>query len=447
MAGSLDQHIRGYTGPLLLKRLHHIATCGSPLAVEASRKGLQLLMTSEFIEMNFKGSAAFLKVLANQGDASSLIADFSDVNRPDPQVLLASIDTEISAYQSWQKGSMESLKTLLQRRSTLLMLDCDDDTQESMVTSLSIPGEFARKYVARESELTTVEFMYLDRPDSALKNLRQSLALFCKIAKDSEDDIDMDSNVSDTESTTELSHEEVVAYWNCRWMNLFVNFYAGRFSVVAKEYQSLLDSSSIKGVTACNVFESDHYNPVLISKNGLLKAIMISSLISCTLDDLEKITKTDVFESFMDEDVLCAELYRAFSASDYKSSNEIIDQLEEQLRLDPFFYSLMPTIQKFIRYKEYICYLSLVQQVSISHMADFVGVDSNTLVKELTYLMTASGLHMEYDAVAGVLHHKPVPPNQELKVLFDGVLELNRRSADLEASARLKSLVLSSFGN
>lgn len=247
-------------------------------------------------------------------------------------------------------------------------------------------------------------------------------------------DLDRDELVLEEPSDTievGRSKEEVISYWRYRWYLLYASFLNDDYKSVVTEFTAMLDES-LNDIAATSVLQC-HFKDVVVSKTNLLRIICFSFLIVKSNTGLQSFWKVPVVEEALSADLILSTIVKSYIAGKYGELHRTMDILGSQYRYDYQLSKVFPNVQRIIRFKVYITYLSLIKRATIQHMADIFDVPVDSLEEELDQLIRTFKLHVSIHD--GIIECVPQVADDLVSRLYKLDLAAVNDSNNLEISA------------
>ncbi|QPG72787.1 hypothetical protein FOA43_000089 [Brettanomyces nanus] len=477
----VNDYIKKYkVGPLFIRRLFFVVGKYSEDAriVVVVKRLLELILTSDSYYRLFNGIPVLIEVLNRHGETQAafhyidlyrslaepyLVADLNS------QMALVNkkYDGDISNYTSKQvnQENFNSLTELLKRKSLDLLMSTGSSEYLSDNTSFyyNINPQYL-EYYKRVSLKEFEDYMVYRNYNNSLGLARGFLARKLEqiLAYDKEREPEGEENdeeLTDTRSTgspdmldkdelvlnsnsvitaAKLSQPEIVSYFRCRWYLIYASSLNNDYKGVMSDFDKIVEENCLGnlGVSASQVLSEQFSNELVLSVN-LLRIICLSVLIVKRSSELVRYWKIPLLKSAILSDPLLNGLIKSYSSCKFDQSLKILAKMDEEYRYDYQISTIFPDMQRILRYKAYITYLSLVMRVSVEHMAGMFGVDVNVLYDELVMVIDMFGLQFKMDVTNRIVEFSPSSSRlhkmgQELEAI-DEEVKIGSRSLEVNS--------------
>ncbi|GMG20066.1 unnamed protein product [Ambrosiozyma monospora] len=199
-----------------------------------------------------------------------------------------------------------------------------------------------------------------------------------------------------------MDEAEVISYFNCRWYLVYVLFLNNEYSHVVKEFQSLVHTPAIDGISAIDVLNT-HYHNAFVVKEYLLRGVIISILINEHITDLPKFTKIEIIKSALNSDSLLNKLVKSYTNCQYQLMNQILTEIQKEFAFDFQLSEISANFVTIINYKALVSYLSFIKICPIAHIAKRFGTDELNMKEELIKTSLIFDLNVSIDEQASTI--------------------------------------------
>lgn len=200
-----------------------------------------------------------------------------------------------------------------------------------------------------------------------------------------------------------LIEEEITYYFRVKFLMIYAEFLKKNFEGVIESMHKLLEVSitSHAGVTYTwlDVFNSSKKFGKFINQEEILRAYVISLLITCPVKNLKTVANSDTFTTIVGKDSSSyyKPLFLSLSTADFKELFHLLqEKFESFATTNVFFNKVWNSIKLHLRYKAYGLYLSLIVRINASHLSDRLDIDKTTLIKELKGYIKDKELEFDY---------------------------------------------------
>lgn len=210
----------------------------------------------------------------------------------------------------------------------------------------------------------------------------------------------LSTSLSNEAYTKRLTEEELTSYWRTRFLILFSLFLKQSFDDVAKEAYALVNADPImtvdkKPIYAIDVFNTSDFKK-FIHKDEITLAVMISVLLSRPSDELSEVVGEKEFVKLMGSSIPdVRELVTALTNANYRKVFEVLEELSPMAEESLLLNKVWSDVKLKFRRKGYMLYLSLVQRVTIDHLARKLNIESSRLLREFKELIRDENLEFE----------------------------------------------------
>ncbi|VEU21338.1 DEKNAAC102484 [Brettanomyces naardenensis] len=477
----VNAYIKDYkVGPLYIKRLFWLVGRfpDDPSIVPVVKLLLDLILRSDSYYRLFNGTSILIETLGRNGQSDSAskyirlykgIAEpylVSDLNSQ-MSIVNKKFDNEMVAYgrKPVSQSNFDSLTELLKRKSLDLLMSTGSSEYLSDNTSFyyNVNPQYLN-YYRKVSLKELEEYMVFRNYDNSLgqarnfltRKIEQILAYdkedLCggggdnnsgpqKMAVDPLDNDELVLNGSSIAlSDTKLSESEVISYWRCRWYLLYASFLNDHYRDVVEDFDKIAtDSESLGKVGACDVLQNHFENDLILNVN-LLRIIWLSVLIVKKSTELSKYLESPVLKRALCTDSKLNCLVKSYCACRFEQSLRILNELGYEYSYDYQISRVIPNVQRILRFKAYISYLSLVGRVSVEHMSTVFGVEPSALYYEVVKLVTIFNLHFRIDGEKRIIeYHKD---SSRFEKMIEELQSINEEANISSRAMKVNSLVL-----
>lgn len=363
------------TGPVLIERLYHITVEDPERAHEASLEALRHLD----------------KVEQCSPYIDHFISKLNPQTEQDVQLVSKYIDS------SW------ALETKNSRNKRLKSIGNDSWYHE---VNLGKNIDIARVYCYNKQYLEAQSTLGNSNPSCELASKAAEIALLQQnyslvAAQNKKAEAFLTTSLSNELYTKNLTATEVQYYWKVKLLNVFTNFLRNSYKEVWTGIYDLvlrpaITASNGEQISACDVLNQPKLNR-FVSREEIVLATVLSILLSRPNNELNDVLKEEAFIKLVGTKIEQVQpLFSSLRDANFIELKTHIDNLNSFAVNNYFFSKNWKTITLAFRQKSYNLYLSLITRVTAQHLSDKLGIEKDTLIKEIKDLIKKLDLHIDF---------------------------------------------------